>query len=293
MSFLTEVKGFTPIIDALAQETSLTTAAVYGVVWRYCQMDDRICRASVETIAERIGVSRKTAERHLTILVDLGYLIDTTPNRKNAPHIYKDAGRIKVIGLVEARSDKMTDRDVDKSECPTSVRQNDSPRSDKMSHEESIKESIQERTSDSGGEKEEQERSRLQEKFGSDPLEGIFKAAQSGIGNGTDRPPGWRDVTDAELAVCKRVAELWNGGVLSPFGTDIEEAAAGANYLLSLHDGNARETIRTIDAYYHDDGQKLRISNPYSLRKIIPGFLANRDGGDFQYRDGKRVLKIE
>ena len=72
-NFLSQVKGFTPVIDALVEELDLMPAIIYGVVWRYCQMEDRVCRASLETIASRVGISRKTVERHIKALCDAGY----------------------------------------------------------------------------------------------------------------------------------------------------------------------------------------------------------------------------
>jgi hypothetical protein len=106
--FLSNVKGFTPVIDVLAQQTSLTTAAVYGVAWRYCQMENRVCHASLETIAHHVGVNRKTVQRHMKQLCVLGYLEDTTPERKSAPHVYRDTGKAKIIGLLEAQVDGRT-----------------------------------------------------------------------------------------------------------------------------------------------------------------------------------------
>jgi hypothetical protein len=102
-TFLTAVQGFTPVIDALAQAVGHTTAAVYGVVWRYCQMDERICRASVAQIGRRLGLHPKTTRRHLKKLCELGYLEDTTPDRNNGPHIYRDIGADKIIALTQSR----------------------------------------------------------------------------------------------------------------------------------------------------------------------------------------------
>ena len=102
-AFLTEVQGWTPVIDALVTELGLLRATIYGIVWRFCQMDDRRCSASVETIAARAGVSYRTALRHLKALCDAGYLRDLTPERRNRPHLYADSGRAQIVGLVDAR----------------------------------------------------------------------------------------------------------------------------------------------------------------------------------------------
>ena len=97
-------------------------AIVYGVVWRYCQMEDRVCRASLETIASRVGISRKTVERHINTLCAAGYLEDRTPDARNKPHTYADTGRAKIVGLVEARvgePDSLTEAEPGKTESPT------------------------------------------------------------------------------------------------------------------------------------------------------------------------------
>jgi len=98
----TKIKGFTPVIDSVAQQMGFVTAGVYGLVWRHCQMEDRVCRASVETLAEMLQLSPKTIRRHLDLLVQAGYIIDTTPDRRNAPHVYRDAGKVQIDGEIAA-----------------------------------------------------------------------------------------------------------------------------------------------------------------------------------------------
>ncbi len=100
-TFLTQVNGFTPLIDAVVADAGLTEALVYGMVWRYCRMSDGICRASTTTIGNRLSLSRRTVQRSLTRLVELGYLEDKTPNLKNRPHILADRGLVRIRGLIE------------------------------------------------------------------------------------------------------------------------------------------------------------------------------------------------
>lgn len=86
----TKLKNFTPVIDQLVQETSLVTAVVFGVVWRYCQMQDRVCKASIDTLAERVGINRRTMERHLKTLCSKGYLIKI--KNPGHPNVYQVVG---------------------------------------------------------------------------------------------------------------------------------------------------------------------------------------------------------
>lgn len=100
--FTSEIRGFTPIIDSLAGELGLMTAAVYGIVWRYCQMQDRVCHASLETISAKLGISYRSTIRHLKLLCDAGYIEDLTPGLRNRPHTYRDTGKAKITGVIEA-----------------------------------------------------------------------------------------------------------------------------------------------------------------------------------------------
>jgi len=69
-----ELENFTPLIDEITAQLDLIASAVYGVVWRYCQMRNNHCTASVETVGEKLGVARSTVERHLAKLCELGYI---------------------------------------------------------------------------------------------------------------------------------------------------------------------------------------------------------------------------
>ena len=66
--------NYTPIFPEIAAKYGLTTAAVYGVVWRYCQMRDAACHGSYETLAAEIGIHRNTVTSHIEILRDARYL---------------------------------------------------------------------------------------------------------------------------------------------------------------------------------------------------------------------------
>jgi DNA-binding Lrp family transcriptional regulator len=92
-TILAEVDGFTPVIDTVVADTDLVSAVVFGRIWRFCQMKDGICNASLETIAEDIGMDRASVMRHAKKLVDAGYLKDLTPELRNHPHTYADTGK--------------------------------------------------------------------------------------------------------------------------------------------------------------------------------------------------------
>lgn len=96
------LSGFTPAPDVLIKRYGYVTALVWGKIWRYCQMPDGVCRAKLEKIAGDLDMSIRTIIRHIDPLVADGYLRDTTPNRKNRPHIYADTGKIRIRVNVEA-----------------------------------------------------------------------------------------------------------------------------------------------------------------------------------------------
>lgn len=91
MSKLTQ--EFTPVIDKLADKYGLVRAAVFGTVWRWCEMEDRVCKASLTKIAKRLGINKSTLLRHIKVLCEDGYLEDLTPDLRNKPHTYRDTGK--------------------------------------------------------------------------------------------------------------------------------------------------------------------------------------------------------
>jgi hypothetical protein len=92
-TILAKVDGWTPLIDGLTKEQGVIAAAVFGKVWRYCQMPDGVCRASQERIAAELGISRVTVNSHIEKLCSAGYLIDNTPALIGLPHQYSDTGK--------------------------------------------------------------------------------------------------------------------------------------------------------------------------------------------------------
>jgi DnaD/phage-associated family protein len=78
-----------------------TIAAVFGAIWRYCQMEDGVCRASLDTIGGAIGVDKATVMRHAKTLCDDGYLKDLTPDLRNRPHIYAETGKIVMTSRID------------------------------------------------------------------------------------------------------------------------------------------------------------------------------------------------
>lgn len=91
-----KIAGFTPLVDVIAEADGIVCAAVFGKVWRYCQMKDVVCKASTDTIAHGLGIDRSTVSRHLLTLCEKGYIKDLSPNVRNAPHVYVDTGKIRV-----------------------------------------------------------------------------------------------------------------------------------------------------------------------------------------------------
>ena len=106
MKIEVELTGFTPVLDDLIREYDLVTAAIYGIVWRYAQMSDKVCKASLKRIGGRLDLSGKTAERHIKKLCDDGYLVDLAPDLRNKPHTYAVTGKAELAGTIAAHSDR-------------------------------------------------------------------------------------------------------------------------------------------------------------------------------------------
>lgn len=68
------MNGFTMMPDEILEKLGVLPAMIYGMVYRFCQMDSGTCTASQEKIAKRLGLSRASVNRHLERLVKAGYL---------------------------------------------------------------------------------------------------------------------------------------------------------------------------------------------------------------------------
>jgi len=106
-----EISGFYPLFEALLEKyRDEITPAVFGVVWRFCQMEDGVCKASLRTIAAILNVDDVTVMRRLKVLCEDEYLIDTTPDLKNRPHVYVDAGLVVMTSATGVRIETASHR---------------------------------------------------------------------------------------------------------------------------------------------------------------------------------------
>jgi hypothetical protein len=75
-TILAKMDGFTPVIDTVVEKTSLMTAVVFGRIWRFCQMKDGVCNASLDRIGQDIGIDKATAI-YLPTCATIRILIET------------------------------------------------------------------------------------------------------------------------------------------------------------------------------------------------------------------------
>lgn len=58
--------GFTPLIDEIVNKYDLSTAAVFGVAWRFCQQQQQVGYVS---LAKTLGLTPRCITNHLQKLV--------------------------------------------------------------------------------------------------------------------------------------------------------------------------------------------------------------------------------
>lgn len=90
------ISKFTPCPDALVEKYSHTTALVWGKIWRYCQMKDEVCNASILRLAKELGLTDDTIQKHIKLLEGEKYIKDLTPDLRNKPHTYIDTGKLRL-----------------------------------------------------------------------------------------------------------------------------------------------------------------------------------------------------
>jgi DNA-binding MarR family transcriptional regulator len=99
----TQISGWIPVFDYVASfYNDPITALVFGRRWQYCGMEDGVCRASLSKIAKDLHLDEATVMRHTEKLVKDGFLVDTTPDRRNRPHVYKDGGKVTMKTAINA-----------------------------------------------------------------------------------------------------------------------------------------------------------------------------------------------
>jgi len=140
----TRLKNFTPLLDSITEKHGIYRASVFGRIYRYCQMSTGTCTASLERIAEKLGISYKTVQRHVKALVTDGYLEDLTPKLKNRPHQYRDTGKAGVKVTAEAFDNGYETPDVGDTEPQTASTRSESPSTKTLSPSGSVRESDEE-----------------------------------------------------------------------------------------------------------------------------------------------------
>ncbi len=83
------MQHFTPYFDTLAPEVGQVPTLVFGVIWRFCQMTDNVCKATLQTLADRLAVNRMTIIRAIQVLTTADLIKDLTPDLRNRPHVYR------------------------------------------------------------------------------------------------------------------------------------------------------------------------------------------------------------
>lgn len=103
-TILTDVVGWTPVIDSVAIDVGITGAVIFGKIWRFCQMADGECWASQERIASELGISRHTVLDAIKALITKGYIeeVESTQRRTNT---YRDTGKAGIKISLTAGND--------------------------------------------------------------------------------------------------------------------------------------------------------------------------------------------
>ncbi|HMN62605.1 MAG TPA: helix-turn-helix domain-containing protein, partial [Anaerolinea sp.] len=87
---MSENRGtFIKVFDGLVERVGPIPAIVYGVIFAYEQMPSKRCTASQESIAKRAGISPRSAFTAIHVLIKEGLILDETPGKRNAPHVFR------------------------------------------------------------------------------------------------------------------------------------------------------------------------------------------------------------
>jgi hypothetical protein len=105
---------FFPTSTAICKMFDLETAAVYGRIWSYCFQSGE-CYASKSRIGKEVGLSTKTVERRINILLNYEYIYDETPGIRNRTHTYTISEEIDDIDKKWKELSKEEEKDKNKN----------------------------------------------------------------------------------------------------------------------------------------------------------------------------------
>ena len=106
-------RTFTPLFDGVVSRHGMVAAAVYGAIWRYCQLRNGVCYASLASLAARLGLNRSTVQRQIARLIEAGLLEDRTPGLRNRPHVYR---ALPLTSWAEMEAEEVEEDVVDQEE---------------------------------------------------------------------------------------------------------------------------------------------------------------------------------
>jgi len=81
--------AFNPAFVFVSQKLGNNCAVLLGRMWRYSQMENEICEASIETLSLECGIGIKTTKRCLYKLERYYFIVDMTPKLRYTPHQYR------------------------------------------------------------------------------------------------------------------------------------------------------------------------------------------------------------
>jgi len=116
---------FTPAFDEVTKAVGLTASAIFGLVWRYCQLDkaNPRCSLSLKSMSSLLNLSRPTLRKHLNTLIKHGWIVDTTPDNTGSIHVYRltsvSPGKLKVT--IQAEVDAPVPIDWPANTCKVSL----------------------------------------------------------------------------------------------------------------------------------------------------------------------------
>lgn len=124
--------GYTPVFDEVTEETDPLASLVYGFIWRMEKLRQGICTAAKSTMAKKLGVSVRTIERKLDLLIEKNWIEDATPQKKHQTHAYKTKRTIEIapVAYSSSTTESRTSATESQTEC------------DIESHKDTIKDTI-------------------------------------------------------------------------------------------------------------------------------------------------------
>jgi len=105
------VSGFICVSPEITKTIDIYASIIFGYIWNKCGLAEHKCTTSYATMAEELGLSKKTIERKIALLIECDLINDVSGTKYNTPGVTRKyvCNESKLISLKRNINKKSSD----------------------------------------------------------------------------------------------------------------------------------------------------------------------------------------